>query len=365
MRSESVLKSLSSWSGREELSDELMRLLGNLPEGCPDFASCLDTASRIDIADDDSWYNEWLRAADEAALVADANVCAEVATAKWQRAISYYQAATVPLDSSDPRQHVVTARMRSCARAFLRRCEPAGEIVTIPWLADYALQGYFLRASSGEGRAPTVIAIGEPGRRKEADLVRLAGPAAERGLSLLVVDLLGEASETCFDEIVGRRDLETALHAVMDYVSDRDDVDDGRVAVVSDDWGSSFVARGIAYDNRYAAAVCDAGLWDMHEQAFMARRLGGVGDDISDARALISESRVVRHISCPVLVTMPERGWLCTDAVKNMVAEMKRVHPDITLKIFAGGPGNPTVPATAIIFDWIAARLGRTPKLQS
>ena len=40
-----------------------------------------------------------------------------------------------------------------------------------------------------------------------------------------------------------------------------------------DSAGSSFVARGVALDDRFAAAVCDGGLWDMHEHAFLMNRL--------------------------------------------------------------------------------------------
>ena len=43
----------------------------------------------------------------------------------------------------------------------------------------------------------------------------------------------------------------------MDYLVDRDDVDECRVAILADEWSSSFVARGIAFDDRFAAAVCD------------------------------------------------------------------------------------------------------------
>ena len=57
--------------------------------------------------------------------------------------------------------------------------------------------------------------------------------------------------------------------------SSASDVDADRIAILADGWGSSFVARGIAFDDRFAAAVCDGGIWDLHERAFLIDRTRG------------------------------------------------------------------------------------------
>lgn len=367
MRSENFLnRTANPWPGREDLSDEFRRLLGSLPDGADEIAECLATARRIDVDDEDSWCREWMRLGDHARFVAETSASQGVGTARnyWLRAISYYEAAAFPFDSSDARQQMVLERMRTCASAFLRWADPKGAVVTIPWRADYPLQGCFLPARSETGLAATVICFVEPGRRKEPALLRLAVQATTRGLSLLVVDLFGADAQDRFDRIVGSRDLESAVGGVMDYVAAREDVDESRVAILADDWGSSFVARGIALDQRYAAAVCDAGLWDIHERAFMARRStpGQAG-----CASALTTSRVARHITCPVLVAMPEQGWLAPDSATKLVAQMKREHPDITLKIFPGEQGAAEISAAAneFIFDWLAARLGRGARLRS
>ena len=91
-------------------------------------------------------------------------------------------------------------------------------------------------------------------------------------MSLLAVDLLGSGPEAPFEQIVGRSDLEMTVGHIMDYLVERPDVDPGRIAILADGWGSSFVARGIAFDDRFAAAVCDGGIWDLHERAFLIGR---------------------------------------------------------------------------------------------
>jgi hypothetical protein len=367
MRSGDFLKTYSQWLEREDLSSEFMRLLGSVPDAGPDFAACLAAAQRIDIDDENSWHWEWLVMAHQASTVAENAIgrgCAETAMAAWLRAIAYYQAAAFPFDGDDPRHQTVVARMRTCARAVLHCRDPQGEVVTIPWRADYPLQGYFLPARGEAGRAPAVICLSEPGQRKEACLPKLAHLAVERGLSLLVVDLFGSAAAERFVDIVGSRELESAVGCAMDYLTARDDVDEDRIAILADEWGSSFVARGIAFDQRYAAAVCDAGLWDMHERAFLARRTAS-GRAVMDAGR--GGSQVARHIMCPVLIALREQGWLQPDHVARLVAQMKQDHPDITLKLFAGEQGsadNP-VPANTFAFDWIAARLSKARRLWS
>lgn len=367
MRSGDFLKTPNHWTEREDLSGALMRLLDTAPDNDLDVAECLATASRIDIDDEASWYREWAvmggRAGRRAQAVAGRGD-AELAKIHWLRAINYYQAAAFPLDEADARQQIVLGRMRACARAFLRQSEPQGEVVTISWRPDYSLQGYFMPAPGAQGPAPTVICFAEPGQRKEAQLPRLARLAAERRLSLLSVDLLGAGPADRFADIVGSRELESSVGAAMDYLAMRGDVDEERIAVIADEWGSSFVARAIAFDQRYAAAVCDAGLWDMQERAFLARRF--VADNAAMA-SVVGASRVARHIMCPVLITLSEGGWLDVDHAARLVSQMKADHSDILLKIFRGGAEDVAgrQSTDAFVLDWIAARLSKPRRLRS
>jgi dienelactone hydrolase len=358
---EAHLEGWASIPAREDLSVEFTRLLGVASDGGSTVAECYATASQIDFGDDCSWYQEWTRTADTNRERADAALRdghVQTARSNWLRAMSYYQAAAVPFDGSEPRHQAAIAAMRRCAQAYLQHLTPRGETVTIPWLSHYPLEGYFVPARGTSRRKPTVICIGEPGRRKEECLFKVARHAGERGMSLLAVDLMGQATGPDFNEIVGRRDLETAVGCVMDYLCEREDVDDGHVAIVADGWGSSFVARGIANDERFAAAVCDGGIWDLQERAFLKRR--AQQNEIPSVRS----GRVARNIKCPILITAGERGWLNADRVTELYGEISGDCSDATLKIFTrqetgaaqGHADNPTL-ANEFIFDWLESRL--------
>lgn len=345
------------WPDSEDLSIEFMRQLGVAQEGGSTISECFLAASRIDPKDENSWYREWKKLAD--ANHARGNMAfsqGHVTTAQrnWLRAINYYQAAALHFDAADKRQQDVLARIQRCARRYLEHLTPAGEVVEIPWLDDYSLEGYFLFAPAAQGRTPVVICMSEPGQRKEEYLYKMAHYARDRGMSLLAVDLMGSGTGVEFEEVVGRPDLEMAVGHVMDYLTTRSDVDERRIAIVGDGAGSSFIARGVAQDPRFAAAVCDGGIWDLQEQTFLANRI----------QARNGCSQIARNMRCPVLVTVGEHGWIPADRVTELFDRLKMIHPDLTLKIFRsdetaasqGHSDNPTL-ANEFIFDWIADRL--------
>jgi dienelactone hydrolase len=353
------------WPEREDLSLEFMRLLAAAQEGGSTVSECWLTASRVDFSDDDSWYREWAGIADasnERAIAAFAKGNLVTARNNWLRAANYYQAAAYPFDLSPIHQRTALSAMRECAVNYLRHREPRGEVVSIPWLDEFALQGYYLPARATGNPGPVVICIGEPGHRKEEYLSKLARHALERGISLLAVDLLGDGTGVSFEDVVRRHKLESAISCVVNYLVERDDVDESRIAILGDCCSSSFVARGIAFDERLAAAVCDGGLWDLHERAFLKRRMASA--DI-DAALSPETSRILRNINCPLLVTVGERGWLDADRVTELTSQLAADRRDITLKVFSraetaaaqGHIDNPTL-ANEFIFDWIASRVG-------
>ena len=345
----------------EEFETEFQALLGAAQEGGSMVAECFLVASRIDPNDyADSWYREWNRIARLSHERGDAAFeCGHVLTAQsnWLRAINYYQASTFAFDAADRKRQDALKAMRVCARRYIAHLAPAGEVVEIPWLEGHVLEGYILPAPNNHAPAPMVVCMGDPGHRKEECLFKLARHARARGMSLLAVDLLGPGTGAEFDDLVGRPDLETSISSVMDYLTTREDVDQRRIAIVADRAGSSFVARGIAFDNRFAAAVCDGGIWDMHEHAFLANRMA----PDRAGRNGFERSRPGLSFHCPVLITAGGRGWLESGVVTDLFQQLKARHADIALKIFEssetaaaqGHTDNPTL-ANEFIFDWIA-----------
>jgi dienelactone hydrolase len=361
---EGHIKSLDS----DEFSTEFIRLLGSAQEGGSMVSECFLVASRVDPNDSAaSWHREWIRIADLNNERGNAAFeCGHLLTAQsnWLRAINYYQASTFVLDAADTKRQLAVGATRACARRYVAHLAPAGEVVEIPWLEGHSLQGYFLPAPTTSGRTPVVVCMGDPGHRKEEYLFKVARYARERGMSLLAVDLLGSGTGAEFEDVVGRRDLETSVGCVRDYLTTRDDVDEQRIAILGDGAGSSFIARGVSLDNRFAAVVCDGGIWDMHERAFLMNRLSRDGAGSGD----IEGGWPGLRFHCPVLITVGGQGWLDSSVVAGLFERLKAHHADISLKIFEsletaaaqGHHDNPTL-ANEFIFDWLADRLYSVP----
>lgn len=340
-----------------------MRLLGAAQEGGSTVSECFVTASRIDLNERESWPREWKRTADAndaRARKALHDGHLPTAMSNWLRAIGYYLAAVTDFDTFAPDSEDVLSSLRRCAHAYLGHLAPRGEVVEIPWLEHYSLEGYFLPSQDRQGRSAVVICIGEPGHRKEEFLHKTVRYARDRGMSLLAVDLLGPDGGVRFGEVVGRSDLETAIGSVLDYLSTRDDVDETRIAILADGGGSSFVARGIAMDDRLAAAVCDGGIWDLLERNFLRRR----APQQNEVAPPSWYPSVAQTFKCPVLVTVGEDGWLEADRVSDLINQLRTNRQDVSLKIFRasetasqqGHVDNPSL-ANEFIFDWIADRL--------
>lgn len=355
------LRGLAWWTEREDWQIEFTRLLGAAQDGGSTVAECYIAARRIEGSDDHAWHREWKRLADTSRRRGnEAREKGHMLTARsnWLRAINYYQSAAFSLDPEDGDHRAAIESMRRCARDYLRHRIPSGEVVQIPLPGSYQLEAYFLPAPETARPAPAIICIGEPGQRKEEYLHKVERHARDRGMSMLAVDLFGAGSEDANSFC----DLELTIGHVMDHLVARDDVDRDRIAVLADGWGSSFVARGIALDGRFAAAVCDGGIWDLHERIFMIDR------DAPLDTALIRRlglAQVARNIDCPVLISTGERGWLRAERVRELYRHLKAEGADVTLKIFGRGEtaslqghvDNPTL-ANEYIFDWLASRLG-------
>lgn len=356
------------WPGNEDYSFQFMRVLGAAQEGGSTVSECLRAASGIDPDHEESWFRQWKKAADVNKARGDIALARghiKTALSNWLRAANYYRTAQVFMAPRHPRQRAALAQMVACSQLYLKHATPAGEVLEIAWSDDKTLQGYFLPAQ-GRGRRPVVVCIGAQDQYKEEHLYRMPRYAHERGLSLLLVDLPGQgyrADAAAF----GRYDIETAISNWLDALVERGDVEPRKIALFGDGLGASFATRGAAFDDRLAAAVCDAGIWDLHERAFLGARLsGGANVDFAGDIDKLCRSSIARNIACPILVALGEHDWLDAAHVTRCCDALVADGLDLELKIFSAAEtaashaqfDNPTI-GSEFIFDWIADRLGR------
>jgi Prolyl oligopeptidase family len=87
--------------------------------------------------------------------------------------------------------------------------------------------------------------------------------ASERGYHWMTFDGPGQQAALFEQGILFRPDWEAVLSPVFDAVSSRTDVDPERVAVIGISQGGFWVARALAFEHRFAAAVADPGVVDV------------------------------------------------------------------------------------------------------
>jgi dipeptidyl aminopeptidase/acylaminoacyl peptidase len=157
----------------------------------------------------------------------------------------------------------------------------------------------------------------------------------------------------------------------VDYLVERTDVDPNKIAVFGDGLGATFATRGASFDDRFKAAVCDAGIWELHERAFLAARMSGSAgsQDFADDIDRLCRSSIARNIRCPILVAQGEHDWLDAEHVAQCCNALLADGLNIELKIFSASEtaashaqqDNPTI-GNEFIFDWIADQLARRKK---
>lgn len=354
-------KGWPAWPEREDLSAEFIKLLAAAQEGGSSVSECWLTLSKIDLASESSWSGEWIKTAElNEARAEHALLGGNMITARrnWLRATTYFHAAARPPGYANDLLKRAVDGMRRCAVNFLKSRVPAGQVLSIPWTDELSLQAYYL-PSAFRDDGPVIVCIGEPGSYKEELITKYASHANERGFSLLAVDLLGAQTALPPQWLDGHK-FEAAMSRVLDFLSEMPGVDNTRIAIVADACNSSLVARAAATDARFAAAVCDAGLWDLHERSFFHRQ---AGDDTQIC--WIDEANAIsRGIECPLLVTAGEAGWLLPGALAKFGDQLSHIHRDARLILFRraetgamqGHIDNPTL-ANEVIFDWLEDRL--------
>jgi dienelactone hydrolase len=358
------------WPENEEYSRQFMRVLGAAQErGIPVF-ECLHAARRLIPGDKESWYREWTRIAGASKVrghQALAGGYIQKAQSNWLRASNYFRFADYLLDSGDRRRAHIFDEMEKCSQLYLLCMKPQGEAVQIPYEGDSFLFGYFLLAPGAPRKAPAVISFGGPDESRDDQLYKISRHGLNRGLSLLLVDLPGQGASARRNKLAARHDTEVPIGYCMDYLLSRDDIDARRVALYGDGFSGAYATRAASRDDRFAAAVCDGGFSDQHEQVSLLEWSSSV-DDINwikrKARRLRSQNVTLR-IKCPCLVTTDEHDPMHVRDTIELYNFCKDSGMDIELKSFSeeesGTPrgrfDNSTL-RKEFIFDWLVKKIG-------
>lgn len=245
------------------LDQVLLFYLGSVRQGFADIGECLDTASRVDPADEYSWSREWRKIADRLRAVAEGSAARghEISAGEaYLRAATYYRAALhrypEPTDSdvADLATHAVAAFTKG-----LKLLSVPAQLVEIPY-ENTTLPGYFFRSPRAAAKAPILIV--HQGRDAWAeDCTYLAHGANQRGYHCLLFDGPGQGKVLRLQGLPFRPDWEKVVTPVVDFAIGTLGVDPDRIALMGLSMGGALAPRAAAFEKRLKILIADPGVY--------------------------------------------------------------------------------------------------------
>lgn len=273
-----------------------------------DYNDAEETLKRIDSWGD--WCRQWCKtAAIHESLAREAIGRGRRCTAAeaFLRASITYHFAQFVWDEDLRQKQQAQDKKVEMFRAALAHLEPPVEWVEIPFEGT-VLPGY-LRKPPGARRPPVVLIIPGLDSTKE-EFYSFGGDFLARGLAVLAFD--GPGQGEVYPRIKMREDYESAVSAVIDFVTGREDLDGERVGVCGISTGGFYAPRAAAFDKRIRACVGVAGFFDisdcwdaMPELTRKGFRYAWGAADLEEARErskAICLKGIARRITCPLLI---------------------------------------------------------------
>ena len=252
---------------------QTLRALGYAVSGGADVGEVLKTAYSIKEGDDESWYREWMKTAEQREKAGDdflARGRKISARQEFFKASNYYRTAEFFLHTNpeDPRIVSVWKKGRDSFRKAANLADHPILPVEIPFEGT-TLPGYLcLVDKSGTKRPLLIVHSGFDGTVEEI-YFETAYFAVKRGYNVLLFEGPGQGGVIRVQKLPFRPNWETVVTPVVDYAMTRKEVDAKRIALMGISFGGYLAPRAAAFEKRIKACIANGGVYDFH----MAARL--------------------------------------------------------------------------------------------
>lgn len=313
-----------------DFNSQITRSLGRVSRRFASVGEVAAVSRQIEDGNTESWHSAWLGLAErleewgeEARERGDLVGAGDA----YRRASEAHRQATFFCrdDLDDARLQDGWPRARDCFRAAADLGSWPWEAVRIPFEDSY-LHGYlFFYDDSGRKRSTVISPSGYDGTAEEA-FVMNGIPALLRGYNAVLFDGPGQGN-TLYDpetRLLMRPDWENILPAVVDFVSGRSEVDEGRLAAIGASFGGYLVPRGVSGDDRIAALIADPGQYDLGA-AVKDRLPASLADRFEDPSAADRFAAILESPKAK-LQFLPRMAAHGIDSVQEYVRDLQRYH---------------------------------------
>lgn len=313
---------------------------------------------RLTTKDPELWAAEWSRAAEPYAEAGEAHEAAgRAAEAReaFLMAYVYYTIGRYPVPLSPGKQECARKSLALYLRAA-RHFTPALEVVEIPYRENRAIRA-FLRKPEGVNPCPVVINFGgidsyKPECREYDEALLKAG------LGACAMDMPGVGESP----IKGSTTAESLFSAVIDYLCEREDVDERRIGILGRSFGGYWSAKmSFVEPERLRASVVWGGGVHYNFQAEWVRQSTNAESYLMDHEICRASAFGLRDLDelaayFPSL-SLKTQGLLdrpsCPMLVVNGKNDLQTPIEDLYLLLEHGGP------RTARVFP--GGHMGQTP----
>ncbi len=254
-----------------QYSFQALRAVSYAVSGGADIGEVLSTLYRIKEGDDESWYREWMKTAEQRHEAGDAFLSRDrriSARQEFFKASNYYRTAEFFLHTrpDDPRIVTVSRKGRDAFRKGAALADHPIATVEIPFEGT-SLPGYLcLVDGSGKKRPLLIVQTGFDGTGEELYFAA-AHFAVRRGYNVLIFEGPGQGRVIREQRLPFRHNWETVVTPVVDYALTRREVDPERIALMGISFGGYLAPRAVAFEKRIRACIANGGVYDFHGAA--------------------------------------------------------------------------------------------------
>ncbi len=252
-----------------QYSFQTLRTLGYAVSGGADAGEVLKTAYAIKEGDDESWYREWIKTAEQREKAGNdflAQGRKISARQEFFKASNYYRTAEFFLHTNPEDPRIVSTWLKS-RDSFQKAAKLADQPIlpiNIPFEGT-TLPGYLcLVDRSGAKRPLLIVHSGFDGTAEEL-YFETAYFALKRGYNVLLFEGPGQGGVIRMQKLPFRPNWETVVTPVVDYAVKRKEVDAKRIALMGISFGGYFAPRAVAFEKRIKACIANGGVYDFHQ----------------------------------------------------------------------------------------------------
>ena len=263
------------YPGPGEWDFTVRMLLGKSSRGGADAGEVLATVASVAPGDRAGWFDAWVALGERVAAIAGGSAAAghRVSAARaYLRAADYFAVAVSSVDGLDGDTAGLLPAFRAHRAAwegFVANTRWPVERVDIPYEGS-SLPGWLFRPDACGARRRTLVMNNGSDGSVSGCWCEGAEGGLERGYNVLLFDGPGQQSMLFERDIPFRHDWEKVLTPVTDFLVKRDDVDAARLALYGVSQAGYWVARALAFEHRFAAAIADGGVVNVGRTWFTA-----------------------------------------------------------------------------------------------